>query len=74
VHRKLIRACVPYALVTLLFAGVSAPLGAQDIQTQELGRAYWHVFAAYAIAWVVILGWIVSVARRLARVEARLND
>jgi CcmD family protein len=74
VYRRLIRACVPWVLAALLLGGAGGPAGAQDLQTQELGRAYWHVFAAYAIAWGFVLGWIVSVARRLARVEARLRD
>lgn len=36
-------------------------------------RHFWHVFAAYAIAWVLLFGWIVSVARRLAKVEKRID-
>ena len=35
-------------------------------------RAYRHVFIAYAVGWVLILGWIVSIARRLGRIESRL--
>ncbi len=37
-------------------------------------RDYTHVFAAYAIAWLLILGWIVSVARRLQALERRFED
>jgi CcmD family protein len=37
-------------------------------------RHFWHVFAAYAFAWLIILGWIVAIARRLRRVEERLSD
>ncbi|MEQ8329064.1 MAG: CcmD family protein [Longimicrobiales bacterium] len=37
-------------------------------------RPFRFLFAAYAIAWVLVFGWIVSVARRLARVERRLGD
>ena len=47
---------------------------ATELGRQTLGRAYWHVFVAYAIAWLLIGGWIVSIARRLARVERRLRD
>ncbi len=36
-------------------------------------RAYWHVFIAYAVGWVLILGWILSIGRRLAKVETRLS-
>ena len=47
---------------------------ATELGQQTLGRAYWHVFVAYAIAWLLIGGWVVSIARRLARVERRLRD
>lgn len=36
-------------------------------------RPFWHVFAAYAIAWLLVLGWLVTIARRLGRVEERLG-
>ena len=39
---------------------------------QTLGRPYWHVFAAYAIVWLLVLGWVISIVRRLRRVEERL--
>ncbi len=41
---------------------------------QTLGRAYWHVFAAYAIVWLLVLGWVISIVRRLRRVEERLGS
>lgn len=47
---------------------------AEAMGRQQLGRPYWHVFLAYAIGWALILGWIVSIARRLGRVERRLQD
>lgn len=43
-------------------------LGSQNL------RAYRFVFIAYAIAWVLVFGWIVAVARRLSRLDARLRD
>ncbi len=36
-------------------------------------RHFWHVFAAYAVAWLLILGWLFSVARRIGRLERRLD-
>jgi CcmD family protein len=36
-------------------------------------RHFWHVFAAYGIAWLLVFGWAVSIARRLARVEETLG-
>ena len=37
-------------------------------------RPYWHVFIAYAIAVVFVMGWVISIARRLAALERRLVD
>lgn len=44
-----------------------------SIGQQTLGRPYWHVFAAYAIAWALMFGWLLSMARRLRRVEERIG-
>ena len=43
-------------------------LGAQSL------RGYYHVFIAYFIAWAIIFGWIVSIARRLGRVQKALEE
>ncbi len=40
---------------------------------QTLGRPYWHVFTAYTILWLLVLGWVISIVRRLRRVEERLG-
>lgn len=45
----------------------------QVLASQNL-RGYNHMFAAYAIAWLLIAGWIVSIVRRLARLEKVLKD
>jgi CcmD family protein len=37
-------------------------------------RGYTHMFIAYFIAWAVILGWVISIARRLGRVEKALKE
>jgi len=37
-------------------------------------RGYTHMFIAYFIAWGMILGWVVSIARRLGRVEKALKN
>jgi hypothetical protein len=34
-------------------------------------RHFWHVFAAYAIAWGLIFGWAVAILRRIRGVERR---
>lgn len=73
---------VALVLVAAVAAGFASGLGAQEMQglpraselaTQSL-RPYWHVFAAYAIAIVLIGGWAVSISRRLRDVEERLTD
>lgn len=59
-----------------LLLGAAWPLVAQAerLREQTLGRPYWFVFLAYAITLVLILGWVVSIARRLRRVETRLQS
>ena len=52
-----------------VWAQAGTPLG-----QQTLGRAYWHVFAAYAILWLLVFGWVISIVRRLRRVEERLGQ
>ena len=55
----------------------ASPLWAQagtELGRQTLGRGYWHVFAAYAIVWLLVLGWVISIVRRLRRVEDRLGN
>lgn len=58
----------------------AAPAWAQDPALPAAGmaqqslRPYWHVFIAYAIAIVLVLGWVVSISRRLREVEERLRD
>jgi CcmD family protein len=37
-------------------------------------RHFWHVFAAYALAWGFIFGWVVTIVRRLRKLEERLPD
>jgi len=69
---KIIRTCL---LAAALLAISSPELMAQgtDLASQTLGRAYWHVFAAYAIGWIMILGWVISIARRLVSVEQAMK-
>lgn len=37
-------------------------------------RGYTHMFIAYFICWAMVLGWVVSIARRLGRVEKALSQ
>ncbi len=36
-------------------------------------RHFWHVFVAYAVAWLLLMGWLLAIVRRIARVERRLR-
>ena len=46
---------------------------AAAIANQNL-RGYTHMFIAYAIAWALVIGWVISIARRLGRVEKALME
>ena len=59
--------------ILLLRASPAWAQAGTDLGAQTLGRAYWHVFAAYAIVWLLVLGWLISIVRRLRRVEERLG-
>ncbi len=63
-------------LAALLLAVASSPVAAQATSANAIGglRAYWHVFIAYAVVIVLVLGWVISIARRLKDVEQRLAE
>jgi CcmD family protein len=74
-QKRFCRWTTAFVLGVLLFQ--VSPVWAQAgsaLGQQTLGRAYWHVFAAYAIAWILVLGWVISIVRRLRRVEERLGN
>ncbi len=52
----------------------SGDITGTELGRQTLGRGYWQVFAAYAIVWLLVLGWVISIVRRLRRVEERLGS
>jgi len=66
-------------LLALVALAVALPLAAQEAAVPVTGfaaqslRPYQFVFLAYAVAWLLVLGWVVAVARRLARLERRLE-
>jgi CcmD family protein len=66
----------PFLALALVLASALPALGQAGggLGSQTLGRSYWFLFLAYAIAWALVLGWVVSIARRLARVEKELED
>jgi CcmD family protein len=59
-------------LPSLLQAQSGLP-DAETIAGQNL-RGYTHMFIAYFIAWALILGWVISIARRLRRMEKALQE
>lgn len=71
----MIRRPLALMLTLILTLTPAAPLLAQaeTLAQQTLGRPYWHVFLAYAITLVLILGWVISIARRLGRIEEQLD-
>ena len=73
VLRSIVTVVLAATLPVLVAAG---SLVAQDpaggLGGQSL-RPYTHVFIAYAIAWLVVLGWTWSIARRLGKVDRRLQ-
>lgn len=71
-----------YAL-SVLFVFTLQLVAAHGLAAQELPggamasqslRPYWHVFIAYAIAIALVLGWVLSIGRRLKDVEERLGQ
>ena len=61
--------------LALCFPGMAqAQATASSLGSQSLGRPYWHVFAAYAIAWLLVLLWMIAISRRLGRIEGRVGS
>ena len=61
------------AVLPALAQGQSSLPDPGALASQNL-RGYTHMFIAYFIAWAVIFGWVVSIARRLGRVEKALKS
>jgi CcmD family protein len=36
-------------------------------------RAYWHVFVAFTLAWLLLFGYAISLGRRFGKVERELD-
>jgi CcmD family protein len=72
--RRLFRSGLPLLILLALAAMPAfAQEGAAGLSGQSL-RPYRFVFIAYAILWVMVLGWVVSIARRMARLDRRLGS
>lgn len=40
-----------------------------DVLAQQSLRPYWYVFIAYALVWILLMGWVVSIGRRIGHLE-----
>ncbi len=60
---------LPAVLVLVLLPGT---LEAQAAAGPRM-RDFWHVFIAYALAWLLLFGWVVAIFRRLGQVRAKLD-
>jgi CcmD family protein len=47
------------------------PAAAQPPRTL---RAYWHLFIAFAVTWLLLFGYTLTVGRRWARLERELQE
>ena len=60
--------------MAVLLCSVPIDLIAQAPEATRLEmRHFWHVFIAYAVAWVILFAWIVSILRRFRRLEEKLD-
>ena len=59
---------------TNLFAQQPSELPGAQLAAQGLGRPYWHVFIAYAVAIGIVLFWVVSIGRRLSEIEKKIRN
>jgi CcmD family protein len=63
------------AILLLLLALLPDGAGAQEgvFAPEVQMRHFWHVFIAYSIAWLFLFSWVVSILKRIRRVEDRLG-
>ena len=67
-------------LLVLVVLAAALPAAAQQAAMPGAGlsgqslRPFQFVFLAYALAWLLVLGWVIAVARRLASLRRRLGD
>lgn len=50
----------------------ASPLPVREQAPRTL-RAHWHVFTAFAVAWVLLFGYAIALGRRFARIERMLD-
>lgn len=65
---------IPIIILAAVWLATPHLAEAQSLADQTLGRAYWHVFVAYGVAWALVFGWAVSIGRRLAAFEREIEE
>jgi CcmD family protein len=56
------------------FAGTErAALPAEVGQPPRTLRAYWHVFIAFAVTWLLLFGYVISLGRRWSALERQVQ-
>jgi CcmD family protein len=69
-----VRASLVVLATTLITAfPVGAQQGASALAGQSL-RPYHFVFLAYALAWILVFGWVISIGRRISTLADRLGE
>ncbi|MSR21529.1 MAG: CcmD family protein [Gemmatimonadetes bacterium] len=71
---KLIAVVLPHLVLGVSFTSLAAQ-ATQSAGAAGVGglRAYWLVFIAYAIVILMVLGWVISIGRRLKDIQERLG-
>jgi len=72
--RTILVAALVGALLLLPQAGFAQGMADSGALASQNLRGYTHMFIAYAIAWLIVVGWVISIARRLGRVERALKE
>jgi CcmD family protein len=63
---------IALAATVVALLACAAPAVAQvgtDVLARQSLRPYWYVFIAYSLAWVLLMGWVLSIGRRIRRLE-----
>lgn len=60
---------VPTVTESPAFEGVERTRVGEPVPPPRTMRAYWHVFIAFAVTWLLLFGYALSLGRRWARLE-----
>jgi len=67
------RLLVALAVAALIWSVPGGLIAQMPEATRLEMRHFWHVFIAYALAWVILFAWIIAILRRVRRVEEKLD-